>query len=293
MDELFARKHQVDERSGQLLPVDPPSALGGEYTVLLMSDVHFGASDSHPSIETDGTIDKLKRWWTMELSAGNRPKFILFLGDQVESGKEDQYQKFKAFADDLASHMGGIPYYCVAGNHDLYNDGWEQYVTYCYPGSSAYYFTAGDFEWYFLDTASGTLGDRQLADFKKLAKRNPGVPKLAFTHYPVYDNGSDFYFSLSDPQERNKIIDILAQNNFKYVLEGHQHQGSAHDFGKFRETNISSFRDFHSWHLLTLNSGQGTAKLESWRVPSREAPPQRFTLHENALDNGREWPIWR
>ncbi|GHV70916.1 serine/threonine protein phosphatase [Spirochaetia bacterium] len=292
MEDLFARENQVDGRSGHLVPVSAPPATSGKYTVLVMSDVHFGAPDHHPSIETDGTIDKLKVWWT-GLDATGKPKFILYLGDQVESGKEDQYQKFKTFADDVASYMGGIPYYCIAGNHDLYNDGWSHYVTYSNPGSSAYYFSVGGFDWYFLDSASGTLGDSQLADFKKLAKKNPGVPKLAFTHYPVYDNSSDFYFSLSDPQERNKLLDIFAVYNFKYVLEAHQHQGSGYGFGKFKETNISSFRDYHSWHLLKLDSVQGTARLESWRVPSRVGLPQKFTLHDNASENKAEWPIWK
>ncbi|GMO15404.1 MAG: metallophosphoesterase [Treponemataceae bacterium] len=291
-DELFARKNQVDARSGSLRSVaaPTPAPASNDYTVLLLSDVHFGAGSRHPSIETDGTIDKLKDW-AAGLSPTDTPKMIIFLGDNTESGTEAQYQQFKDFADDLASAMGGIPYFCIAGNHDLYNDGWAQYVQYCSPGSSAYYFTFGGFEWYFLDSASGTFGDAQLAHFKKLAKKTP-APKLAFTHYPIYDNGSDFYFSLADPQERNKIIDIFARCNFKYVLEGHQHQGSGYNFGAFRENDVSAFRDFHSWHLLRLDSAQGTAKLESWRVPSKSALPVRFTLHDNASENKKAWPKW-
>jgi hypothetical protein len=64
MDELFARKNQVDARSGHLAPVAAPSVPTGKWTALVMSDVHFGAAAHRPLLETDVTIDKVKTWWT-------------------------------------------------------------------------------------------------------------------------------------------------------------------------------------------------------------------------------------
>jgi hypothetical protein len=108
------------------------------------------------------------------------------------------------------------------------------------------------------------MGVSQLHDFVRNARADPN-PKLIFTHYPIYGGGGNFYFSLSDPQERALLLDTFARTNVKLVAEGHQHPGSSHDFGmvagSFNEQNISAFRDYESWHILTVDENTGTVNI--------------------------------
>jgi hypothetical protein len=256
LDEFISRENDVDARSAYLTDISAPSTVGSaaQYTVLVMSDIHFGANPDHPDLPRA----EFFAWLDARIAAGQKPKFCLCLGDLVESGKEDEYKDFAAFAAEIEAK--GVPVYSIVGNHDLYNNGWKNWRQYVRPHTSYYRFQTSRFSWYFLDSASGTLGKNQLRDFVKQAKSD-GRPKLVFTHYPVYAGGGNFYFSLSDPHERAILLDTFAKTDVKLVVEGHQHPGSSHNFGAFREVNVSSFRDYQSWHLITVDETAGTVSI--------------------------------
>jgi 3',5'-cyclic AMP phosphodiesterase CpdA len=269
LDEFLDRANDVSARSAYLTDIAPPvSGLSGSYTVLVMSDIHFGANpDTHPDIPRADFF----RW----LDDANHPlpKFCLCLGDLVESGAEDEYKDFAAFAAEISAR--GVPVYSIVGNHDLYNNGWRYWKEYANLSATAlsatdnsalktsyYRFQTDTFSWYFLDSASGTLGGNQLRDFVRNARAD-SRPKLVFTHYPIYAGGGNFYFSLSDPHERAILLDTFAKTEVRFVGEGHQHPGSSHDFGSFKEVNVASFRDYASWHLMTVNETAATVTIEN------------------------------
>jgi 3',5'-cyclic AMP phosphodiesterase CpdA len=274
MDEFLERANSVNARSAYIKEVDNPTlnngstTTTGSYTVLVLTDIHFGAHSDHPDLPE-------AKFWKWLDDQSEKPKFCLVLGDTAESGKEEQFKEFEKFAERLKNYSQNntnysIPVYSVIGNHDLYNNGWEQYVKYCEPKSSYYYFKTGNsstggFSWYALDSASGTLGGNQINDFIKQLKKDPNSPKIVFTHYPIFSGGGDFYFSLSDPHERAKLLDAYARYNVKLALEGHDHKGSSHDFGKFKEYTAAAFRDEGSWHIITVNEDNKTAAFQTIR----------------------------
>jgi 3',5'-cyclic AMP phosphodiesterase CpdA len=275
MDEFIARENDVNARSTNItdvpIPVknpefrdyltanhpliSVPDPLPSKYNVLILSDIHFGANSDHPDLP----LDKFRAWLAPLKEANDtsvpveqrKPLFCLCLGDSVESGAKSEYKDFARFiTDELESK--GIPVYSILGNHDHLNNGWVLWKEKIKPHTTYYRFKTKTFSWYFLDTASGTMGASQMRDFVKNAKADPN-PKLVFTHYPIYGGGGNFYFSLSDPHERALLIDTFAKTKVKLVAEGHQHTGSSHNFGSFQEKNVSAFRDEGSWHILTVN----------------------------------------
>ncbi|MDR2193114.1 MAG: metallophosphoesterase [Treponema sp.] len=286
MNEFLYRPDDVNARSAHITDIGAPTLDGdaddqsdryklyditnpvpsGTYTVLILSDIHFGAHSDHPDLPEAAFFTWLKDKHT----ESKTPAFCLVLGDSAEAGTEDEYKQFKTFADKLESGRydgvvdgayNTIPVYSIVGNHDLYNNGWRHYTKYCKPYVSYYRFKTQFFSWYALDSGSGTLGGSQLKNLISNLKADPN-PKIVFSHYPMY-GGGNFYFSLSDPHERAALIAAFAKNNVKIVLEGHQHPGSFYDFGSFKEYNVAAFRDKESWHLLTVNETAKTVSFET------------------------------
>jgi hypothetical protein len=271
MSEFLNRADDVTARSAYLTEVSAPALdgifygetnppFGDKYTVLVLSDIHFM---EHPENHKDHPDLPIEKFFTWLDDLAEKPAFCLVLGDSAESGTENEYQQFAAFAGKLEADPYKIPVYSIVGNHDLYNNGWKLYTRYCKPLISYYHFNTGSFSWYALDSGSGTLGGSQLKDLVSHLKADKR-PKIVFSHYPMYGGGGNFYFSLSDPHERAALISAFAKNNVKMVLEGHQHPGSYHDFGSFEEYNVSSFRDKQSWHLVTVDETNETVSLKTF-----------------------------
>ncbi|MDR1072788.1 MAG: metallophosphoesterase [Treponema sp.] len=266
MDEFLNRADDINARSAYITEVEAPNKrkgndppLSGVYTVLILSDIHFGAHPDHPDLPES----KFFAWLDAKKTVNETPAFCLVLGDSAEAGTADEYKQFKAFSDKLEDeNTYNIPVYSIVGNHDLYNDGWRPYTKYCYPYISYYHFSTENFSWYALDSGSGTLGGSQLKNLVSKLKADKN-PKIVFSHYPMY-GGGNFYFSLSDPHERAALISAFAKNNVKMVLEGHQHPGSFYDFGSFKEYNVAAFRDRQSWHLLTVNETNATVTFKTF-----------------------------
>ncbi|GHT84683.1 serine/threonine protein phosphatase [Spirochaetia bacterium] len=266
LEEFIARENDVNKRSTNITDISlvpAASSLPSQYNVLLLSDIHFGANPDHPDLP----LEEFRAWFNSLKTANDtsvpieqrRPVFCICLGDSVESGAKNEYEQFKMFTE-KEIEARGVPVYTILGNHDHLNNGWDLWKKYVKPYTTYYRFKTKTFSWYFLDTASGTMGVSQLHDFVENINADPN-PKLVFTHYPIYGGGGNFYFSLSDPQERALLIDTLANSNVKLVAEGHQHPGSSHDFGLFNEQNIAAFRDYQSWHILTVDEKSATVNI--------------------------------
>ncbi|MDR3284004.1 MAG: metallophosphoesterase [Treponema sp.] len=260
LKEFLYRDDDVDIRSVSLRELDlgchqdtPALSLAWKqfpesYKVLVLTDIHFGAEKAAPVEELFAWLDSLPE--------GEKPLFCLALGDLVEHGLESEYQEYAQFASRLESKA--VPIYALCGNHDLYNSGWRYWEQYVYPHASYYRFQTRAFSWYFLDTANGTLGKKQLENFSSCAKQDP-MPKLVFSHYPVYAGGIP-YFSLSNTRERAYLLDLFAKTKVRLVLEGHWHFGGSYDFGAFREETLEAFRDRDCWYVLNVTEGiDGTA----------------------------------
>lgn len=265
LDEFFYRSNTVDKRADKLKVLDDFAAVEEslvEYEVLIITDVHFGGEEMGKNgrrmddefiewIEnTYGTKDSVKDGEKM-------PLFMICLGDVAEHGLESEYEDYEAFTDTIEEKFG-IKTYNVIGNHDLYNAGWSSYEKHCYPGTSFYKFNTKNFAWYFLDSASCSLGNDQLMAFKNdMEKNEKGRKKLVFTHVPAYAGGH-FYFVMQNTTERNKFISYCADNKVQAMVDGHTHKEITSNIG-FTEYNLPGFLEKRGFGILTVNEKQGNA----------------------------------
>lgn len=239
-------------------------AISGEvsYSFAVITDVHFGADEARHDQE-------FLSWFSQQLQDTDvslRPRFVVCLGDTADGGKGSELDDYNSTLVNAIESLGNSAWssysgsqtfkvYTILGNHDLYNNGGDEWAQKIYPYTSFYRFSAGGFSWYFLDTANGTLGSKQLSEFEDNAKSD-SLPKIVFSHYPVYAGGN-LLFAIQNTMERNRLITAFANDNVKYVFEGHAHYDRTFSFGSFEERVTASYLYDRECCLVTVNSSTG------------------------------------
>ena len=242
------RTESVLELTDQDVPVIPSE---GNYNILIVADIHFG----HETYKND--VDLFITSITDYLNsmpADEKPLFCICLGDIAEHGLKSEFDDFSKFVNKLSEL--GIKTYSVLGNHDLYNSGWRIYKDVIFPFTSFYYFKTDVFSFYFIDSASGSLGKSQMNKLEGLLAKDEN-PKIVATHIPLYADGY-FYFSMQNTTERNLLISMLAKNNVKAILSGHTHCMNFTNFGKFTEYNFPSVITYNNIGIVTVNQNDNS-----------------------------------
>lgn len=257
LQQFLYRDNSVEDRltglsASTLTGSDLPSPLETTYKVAIITDVHFGAGER-------GSLDAAFVSW-----AGTHDMdFCICLGDVAEHGAESEYRQYASFANSVKGAVSTGKIYSTVGNHDLYSDGWKwwkQYVNTDYGLDTSFYvFEAGGFSWYFIDTASGTMG---VSQFKALKNRmqNDSNPKIVLSHYPLYADGAynASYPTLQNSMETSRMIDLFARSNVKFFASGHSHHWAKKSFGSFYEVNFTGYNAKKSWGYIEVNSATGT-----------------------------------
>jgi len=264
LDEVIYRRNSFRYRSIPMTELDDSptqamlSSLGSKYSVLIISDMHYGKSGK--SQHEEALLS-----WIDSLPASKRPSFCINLGDTADHGLEDEFDDYIDFELRLKSR---IPYvYNIVGNHDLYNSGWDEWESKMYPHTSFYHFATGGLSWYFLDSGSGTLGTRQVEELAD-AMKNDSKPKIVSLHYPVYSDKINMLScgSLQDEHEVNTLITIFKKYNVKMILDGHTHRYFMNDLSSFTEFNVSTMMDGCSFGVLSVDETSGSIKGEGQKI---------------------------
>ena len=231
----------------------------GKYSFIVLTDAHFGETKYARKEEAFLAIFKSL---LQDPAPERRPRFIVNLGDALDGGHSIEAYQFNLAAASwiqLAKDTLGVSdykVYSILGNHDLYNNGWEDWRRAVYPHTSCYKFTlnAGGptpFDFFFLDTGNGTLGGKQIENLERELAAS-SRPKLVFMHYPLYAGGI-FYFALDDVEERSRLVSDFAKSNVKYVFEGHKHTLHDYDFKKFKEVVVGAYLQYKTFGLVTVD----------------------------------------
>lgn len=275
LQRLFFRDPSPDKRSADLEQIQTPVVVSNPIDFMIVTDLHFGKEKPKAQEEFFASLENRKL------------DFIVFLGDVVDSGDSENFEEAEQFVQRLKTHLGSEfpvpPIYVVLGNHDLYNDGYEEWTKLNFnaaEGATFYKFetisVVGDKKyprsWYVLDTASGILGTRQLEELRESMNEDPN-PKVVFSHYPVYtDMNLIMFFKLSDDRERATLIDIFDKNDVDMIFSGHYHPGGFFDYGSFFELCCQSFvensEEDSSWFFLVLDEANRTLSVEKHSVSS-------------------------
>ena len=245
----------------------PQVGSDSKYSFIVFTDNHFG--DEKYDRREEAFLQKFTELLNNSDPA-LRPRFIVNVGDTLDGGHSSEADLFTATAArwiETAKDVLGVDdykVYSILGNHDLYNNGWENWRLKIYPHTSYYTFTlsAGGskaFDFWFLDTGNGTLGAEQLEDLERNLQLS-SRPKIVFMHYPLYAGGL-FYFTLDDVEERNRLISDFARSNVKYVFEGHTHSSHDFDFGPFREAVIGAYLAEKVFGLVTVDESTGSVQF--------------------------------
>ena len=228
--------------------------LSSSYSFAVMTDVHYWALEFQ---KAPAMPDSEFLSWLDALPSSEKPGFCLVLGDVVDYGAAEQYPAYVSFINNIESR--NVKVFNVAGNHDLYNSGWDNWRSNCYPHTSFYNFKTSGFSFYGLDTGSGGPGYEQLTSLQS-AFSVDSKPKIVFSHYPFFSDS--LVFSMCDTTERNLALDMFQKNNVRLYLCGHIHKYELYDFGTLRHLALPSFRYDGIWALVTVDESSGTYSVK-------------------------------
>lgn len=271
---FFYSDNQPDNRIDsnlKKLSVSFPSAK--TYTFLIFSDLHFGVKPENnlPYTQMEASI-------SAETSAGRAPIFIVTLGDQTNSGTQDEYEQFQSFMNYILSKTGIIQTFGVIGNHDLWNGGKNRWTNYVSPGATFYWFSQDSWNrsFYFLDSASGTLGSKQLESLEKALSADK-KRKFLFMHYPVASHEDTAYFMLADSREKIKILSLADKNDVDLLFVGHYHEARFDEIGSFAQVIAGSLKKnskgFCYWTFVTINEDLQTATFRRYSIENNNENP--------------------
>lgn len=242
IQEGFGRKAPVEKRAKNLLDAGQIElADSNNFSFILISDVHFGAKLTRHDDAFFTAVQALEK----------RPDFCVVLGDVAEHGLEEEYVDFNNVIVAGLQALG-IETYCTVGNHDLYNSGWESYSKYNFPYTSFYKATGGNCSFYFIDSASCTIGQPQFNALENSFLADD-AHKFIFTHVPLHADDTK-YFVMQDTDERNELISLFAQNNVEYFFAGHIHDLRSTDFGAFFEENVPAYLAQKGFEVCTVKN---------------------------------------
>ena len=107
------------------------------------------------------------------------------------------------------------------------------------------------------------MGLRQLSIFKEAVEQDE-KPKIVCGHIPVYgDPLLNFdYFSMQNSYETDRLLSMFAENNVKYVIEGHIHSYYRKNFGNFIEYIVPGITSSNEWSVLYFDDSTGCVKKE-------------------------------
>ena len=269
LQEFLSHGASVNERTTEIKELTDTettalaSALSAKskYTILVISDVHFGKPD--PERHDDDFL----AWLDELVNNGVRPDFCISLGDSADHGYKSELDDYNALMAKIQARMQNTtaPVYTIVGNHDLYNSGWNVWKENVYPYTSLYHFATKDFSYYFIDSASDSVGANQIALLTQ-AFKNDSLPKVVSMHCPMYTDGStkEGYFTLQDTHEVDALTALFAKYNVKLVLSGHTHMYCRTNWDKFILYNVPGFLTSppeyeysRGWSLITIDESKG------------------------------------
>lgn len=280
---LFYSDNQPDERIDANLAHYAAPSLNSTYTFLLFSDLHLGYES-----ETLLPYTQISASISQEASAGHSVSFVATLGDQTEAGKLNQYQLYQTFITFIKSQTNNAPVYGVIGNHDLWNGGKTRWPVYVTPGTSFYNFSDNSINrsFYFLDSASGTLGTKQLNNFEQ-ALSSDSKRKFVFIHYPIIFTDGNTYFMLADPAEKLKLLYLTDEYTIDMFFTGHNHEPSFDTNGTFAQYVAGSLRpdkdDIRYWTFVTVDEAAQTLVFKRYSLRTGETTPSTWIRTYNFI----------
>ena len=192
----------------------------GVTTVTVPADAYrfYACSDIHIEDDRPANFQQM----VQKEMADEKGAFYLVLGDLL-FGKDHM-----EWVAETMNAAGNDPGFIIAGNHDIFYGGWEQWKDLFH--SSTYYFfvqtpSAKDI-YIMLDSANGTLGEKQLAWLEDvLGSQRPGCRHcIVCVHTNMFRTDiSQFPSTNFTLEETYRLTALFSKNSVEFVLSGHDH----------------------------------------------------------------------
>ena len=210
------------------------------YKIYSMGDSHIGSTKNLDKFFKDAIAEKS----TAAVLAGD-----------ITTGHKEDY-------DVLSEHLpskDSLMYFAIAGNHDLYFDGWKQF--YSVLGSSSYFFvvnTPDESDLFIcLDTGSGTLGNNQFEWLKNLLKTS----RENFRYCTIFSHTNLFRLrptTSTNPmvEELHALMDLFLRYDVNMVVTGHDHKRNTAVLGNTTHIIMDALQDVNdnaSYLILSVN----------------------------------------
>ncbi|MDX9780809.1 MAG: metallophosphoesterase [Candidatus Neomarinimicrobiota bacterium] len=237
----------VDQRFEQSMawnaehPYKSISVPQDRYDLFVMGDTHVG--------------DTVNLNLFLDAAIAAEAAGAVMAGDITTGNDEDFY----IFERQLPP-AGVLPTFPIAGNHDLYFHGWEQY--YELFGSSTYLFTVhtpNDSDLYIcLDNGAATMGSKQLAWLKETLENERAQYRncVLFTH-------TNFFrirrMTATNPfvEELQYLTELCLRHDVNMVISGHDHERNTGSLGNTEFLILDALQDKEkdpSYLILNVDS---------------------------------------
>lgn len=204
-----------------------------EYLFYVCTDPHISS-----------TTNNLRRF-VGDFRSDPEALFGIVLGDCIDSlGSMPTYvEAINHLADTRPS-----PIFSLLGNHDLYFSQWHDFRDLV--GPSHYWFevshSAGKDIFLALDTASGTLGVRQMGWLREFLAQHRDDYRhcIVITHANIFYNDNSQRTSGNLPlDETMELLDLFDNHDVLLCLQGHDHHRDDLSFRGVRYTIVGTLRD--------------------------------------------------
>lgn len=220
---------------------------GRPWKILLITDTHVGRkTDDYPT-----NFKWFQAWYYQDeayLLRDHQPDIasetvpadhdfdaVIHLGDVSDDSKASQYDlAYDQYVlglkgvytpkDSGAAVSDGThtPLFATPGNHDVRGDGRDHFLSYF--GQGEWKLDLGDLSAYILDSGNRYFGPSQLGKLED-ALEDDGKPKLFLSHMPLSDQDIVyFYLTLTDEEERAKVIRFMSEYDVRAFIDGHRHR---------------------------------------------------------------------
>ncbi len=233
---FYGQSPRNDQRFDESMKINEEN---GYKTLDIVSDnyVVYVATDMHVDSTWRNTLA-----WAQAAEADADCPFALVLGDVINA--QGNYPHFLEGMNPLTK-----PWFCTAGNHDIYFGQWKEYMQYI--GSSTYYFVAQTPScrdlYICLDTSDGTLGTKQLRWLGTLLEEKSKEDFrhiIVFTHTHMFkrdvSQGHTSNFSIEETYE---ITDLLSRYKVDWYISGHDHSREITDFKGVKYIIVDTMQD--------------------------------------------------
>ena len=232
-DNVDKRFEQSKEYT-QGLPYDIVET-GEEYVAYICTDIHL-----------DRTQTNLNQFLS-DLRNDENASFGLILGDVIDrNGKMQDFHD--AILWDEEKHQYERPVFIIPGNHDMFFGQWKDFRRYF--GASSYFVeivspTAKDLV-IGLDSASGTLGGRQMKWLRQLLETSRSSYRhcIVITHTNIFKTDNSQMTSGNMPlEETAAITGLFSTHDVDIVFQGHDHYREDLIYMGVRYTTIGTIKD--------------------------------------------------